>query len=31
MKERPPLVDESLPREAGDIAEACASVPPSAE
>ena len=29
MKERPLLLDEDLPREAGDIADACASVPPS--
>jgi len=29
MTERPLLLDEDLPREAGDIADACASVPPS--
>ncbi len=28
MTERPLLLDEDLPREAGDIADACASVPP---
>jgi O-antigen/teichoic acid export membrane protein len=29
MTERPLLLEEDLPREAGDIADACASVPPS--
>jgi O-antigen/teichoic acid export membrane protein len=29
MTQRPPLLDEELPREAGDIADACASVPSS--
>jgi O-antigen/teichoic acid export membrane protein len=29
MTERPPLLEEDLPREAGDIADACASVPSS--
>jgi hypothetical protein len=27
MRESPPFLDENLPREAGDPAEACASVP----
>jgi hypothetical protein len=29
MTERPPLLEEPLSREAGDIADACASVPSS--
>jgi O-antigen/teichoic acid export membrane protein len=29
MTERPPLLDEELPREVGDLADACAAVPPS--